>query len=176
MVVFDNYYHWKCINFPLTKGSSWQYLGDGNEYASFTREVLYTKDNRAQITEDNGGTVSNAVFEISDSEITRVYFEGEAYDKYNVLEKQSEQTVVILKEPLKTGTKWETDKSAREIVDVNATVDTPAGKFENCIKVKISNEDSVMYEYFKEGVGMVKREFISGDTRVTSTLEKYSIK
>lgn len=60
-------------------------------------------------------------------------------------------------------------------MDVKAAVNTPAGKFENCDKVKIAGKESTIYEYFGEGVGMVKREFVSGETRVTSTLEKYNI-
>ena len=34
--------------FPLLQGSTWKYRGEGNEYASFTTKVLYTKGNRAQ--------------------------------------------------------------------------------------------------------------------------------
>jgi hypothetical protein len=33
--------------FPLTTNSIWEYQGEGNEYASFTREVLYTKKNQS---------------------------------------------------------------------------------------------------------------------------------
>jgi hypothetical protein len=33
-----------------------------------------------------------------------------------------------------------------------------------------------MYEYFKAGIGMVKREFESEGMKVTSALEKYEIK
>jgi phosphoenolpyruvate-protein kinase (PTS system EI component) len=61
-------------------------------------------------------------------------------------------------------------------VDINAALDTPAGRFENCVKVKITGQNSTIYEYYKEGVGLVRSEFLSGDTSVTSTLEKYNIK
>jgi len=37
----------------------------------------------------------------------------------------------------------------------------------------ISAENSTLIEYYKEGV---KREFLSGDTRVTSELARYDIK
>ena len=63
--------------FPLTEGSTWQYLGEGNEFASFTREVLFAREDQAQIIENNGGTISASVFKTTDEEITRVFFQGE---------------------------------------------------------------------------------------------------
>jgi len=159
--------------FPLSQGNTWQYQGEGNEYASFIREVVFVKGNRAQIKEDNGGTVSASVFEVSEQEITRIFFQGEAYEEKNLLDAEPNDDLVILKAPLQVGTTWETKDGTREIVDINATVDTPAGRFDQVLKVKISHPDSTMYEYFKEGIGMVKKEFISGETKVTSSLEKY---
>lgn len=162
--------------FPLTKGSSWQYLGEGNEYASFNRLVLFTKENRSQMKWDNGGTVGAAVFETTDSAVTRIFMQGEGYDETNFLDVPPSEHIIILKAPLEVGNRWENQKGdIREIVDTSATITTPAGTFENCIKIKISYPGSTIYEYYKDGAGMVKSEFISGDTRVTSTLEKYNI-
>ncbi len=163
--------------FPLTVGSSWQYLGEGNEYASFNRLVLFAKGNRAQVRSDNGGTVSAMVFETTDTAVTRVYMKGEEYGSANFLDAEPNENIMILKTPLETGTKWEdSNGGTREIVDINAALDTPAGRFENCVKVKITGQNSTIYEYYKEGVGLVRSEFLSGDTSVTSTLEKYNIK
>ena len=159
--------------FPLVKGTVWEYQGEGNEYATFNREVLFNRDNRAQIKEDNGGTVMAMIFETTDDAVTRVFRQGEVYEKTNLLDKPSNEKLIILKTPLKKGTQWKDSSGDREIVDVNATVETPAGKFEKCIKVKIAGQDSTLYEYYKDGVGMVKREFISGDSTITSTLKKY---
>jgi len=162
--------------FPLTEGSKWLYLGEGNEFASFIREVLYVREDRAQIMENNGGTISASVFETTDEAIVRIFFQGEEYNETNFLDEEPNDNLVILKKPLKVGSKWETPQGSREIVEIDATVDTPAGKFEDCIKVRISMENSTSNEYFKRGVGMVKREFVSEGTTVTSTLEKYEIK
>lgn len=162
--------------FPLTEGTKWQYLGEGNEFASFTSEVLFVKEDRAQVMENNGGTVSASVFKVTDDEIVRIFFKGEEYDETNFLDEEPNDNLVILKKPLKVGTKWETTHGTREIVETDAIVDTPAGKFEDCIKVRISLDTSTSFEYFKQGIGMVKREFIYEDTIVTSTLEKYEIK
>lgn len=161
--------------FPLTNGSMWQYQGEGNEYAALARKVIFVSENKAQIQEDNGGTVSASVIETTDTEIVITYFQGESYDENNFLAQESNENLIILKAPLKNGTKWEYRTGTREIVDVKARVDTPAGKFEDCIAVKVALPDSTLFEYFKDGVGMVKREFISGDNRITSTLEKFYI-
>ncbi len=81
-----------------------------------------------------------------------------------------------MQSPLIVGTKWEDPHGVREIVDTNAIVNTPVGDFKDCLKVKITSENSTVYEYFAKGVGMVKRQFMAGDATITSTLEKYSIK
>ncbi|MBS3995080.1 MAG: hypothetical protein KGZ33_04740 [Alkaliphilus sp.] len=161
--------------FPLTKGSSWKYLGDGNEYASFNRKVVFVEGNKAQIIEDNGGTVSASVYTFSEDEITRIFFQGEEYQETNFLNEEPNENLIVLKKPISVGTKWEVENGTREIVDVNATVDTPIGEFTNCIKVEISNEHSTLHEYFKDGIGMVKRVFISEGVEITSTLQEVNI-
>jgi hypothetical protein len=162
--------------FPLSEGSTWQYRGEGNEYASFNRKVVFVEGDRAQIVEDNGGTVSASIFKAAEDEIVRTFFQGEEYKEMNLLDQDSNDSLVILRTPLKVGTSWESQEGVREIVEMDAVVDTPAGKFEDCIKVSIKLQYSTLYEYFKAGVGMVKREFTSEGTMVSSTLEKYEIK
>lgn len=162
--------------FPLTRGSTWEYQGEGNEYASFTREVLFVKDNRSQIMENNGGTVMATIFEVTDTAVTRIFSQPETYDRVNLLDRVSNENVIILKTPLEVGNRWKDPNGERQIVDIKATVNTPSGKVENCVKIKVAGENSVVYEYFEEGVGMVMREFISGETRVTSTLKRFEIK
>ena len=163
------------VYFPLTKGSTWRYLGDGNEYASFNRKVIFTEGNKAQVVEDNGGTVSVSVFTMNEDEIVRIFFQGEEYEEKNFLNEEPNESLIILKSPIKVGTKWGMINGTREIVDTDATVNTPIGEFKNCIKVEITYENSTVHEYFKDGIGMVKREFISEDTKVTSTLEEVNI-
>jgi hypothetical protein len=93
----------------------------------------------------------------------------------NLLDRKSNDNITILKSPIAPGTKWDAPNGNREIIAVNTTVATPAGTFTDCITIKIAGQDSTLYEHFKEGVGMVKREFRSGDTKITSTLKRYTI-
>jgi len=163
--------------FPLAKGSFWEYEGDGNEYASFNRKVLFTKGNLAQISEDNGGTVITRIIEAADNGIKLVYFEPESYNPNNMLETAfvSNNDTILIKGPIQVGTNWTDNDGAKEIVAVDAQVDTPIGKFDNCIKIKTKSIEEVIYRYYKKDIGMVKQEFISGDTTITSTLKKYKI-
>ncbi|MDD3853325.1 MAG: hypothetical protein PHD40_06695 [Syntrophomonadaceae bacterium] len=165
--------------FPVGVNNMWDYLGEGNEYASYIMEMPFVKNNQAQTYVDNGGTVAAEIFQIDDNAIIRVFFAGEQYEQENMLESgftANDQTV-ILKSPLKKGTVWKNDKETREIAAIDAQVDTPAGNFSDCLKIKITNADStsIVYQYYAAGVGMVKREFIDGDFIVTSTLQEYNI-
>jgi hypothetical protein len=160
--------------FPTGTGSSWEYQGEGHEFASFSRRILFTRENLAQMREDNGGTVSASVYKITPESVTRIFFLPEAYDQTNYLNNKSTENIVLLKTPLQIGTKWSNSNETREIVDLHATVYTPAGYFTQCLKIKISDANSTVYEYFHNGVGLVKREFISGDTKVTSSLKKHT--
>lgn len=166
--------------FPGTVGSNWKYKGAGNEYASFSREVVFAGDNRVQLKENNGGTMSDAVYEITDTQVSRVYFIGESYEKKNYLDQTGDKNMIILKLPLKQGESWENADDTREIVSVNDSVNTPAGTFDQCIKIKISpkptSSTAATYEYYKQGVGLVKRMFVTGSDTISSTLEEYKIK
>ncbi len=162
--------------FPLKEGNIWKYRGEGNEYASFSREVLYIQGDKIQMVEDNGGTISAIIFEITDKTIKRIYSKSEVYDRKNLIDQEANDDLIILKAPIRIGEKWETYEGTREIIDINTTVDTTIGKFENCIKIKIDAENSTMYEYYKVGIGLIKREFISEGMEVTSTLEEFTTK
>ncbi|MBS4021954.1 MAG: hypothetical protein KGZ79_05990 [Dethiobacter sp.] len=161
--------------FPLTQGSSWDYLGEGNEFAALTREVLFTQGNRAQIREDTGGTVSALIFEVTEDVVRRIYNQPEFYDRVSLLDQPANDNTIILQRPLEVGNRWGSPVE-REIVATNASVETPAGRFENCIKIQLTFENSILFEYYRQGVGLVKREFIAGDDRITSTLKTYQIK
>jgi hypothetical protein len=162
--------------FPLTLNSYWKYLGEGNEFASFSRNVIYVKDNLAQVEETNPGTTIGQVFETTDTMVRRVYFAGEQYERTNLLGEKPNDDLVILKAPIKVGTSWMTKGGQRTIVAIDAVVKAPAGEFKNCLKVKIAAPDARLYEYYCKGVGLVKREFIAGGSTVTSTLESYEVK
>jgi len=164
--------------FPLTAGSTWEYEGSGNEFASFTRQVAFAQGNLAQTTEDNGGTVITRIIQTNENALTVVYFSGEDYQPQNMIASgfTSNENDILLQAPVKVGTTWVSKNINKSVVSTTEMVDTPAGKFENCVKVKFAGQNDTIYQYYKAGIGLVKQEFISGNTSVTSTLKKYDIK
>lgn len=164
--------------YPLKEGYEWEYEGVGNEYASYTQKVTYSKDKRFQVMKDNGGTRSANVYEIKDDSIVNTYMEGEVYDDRNVLDKESNLNVVIIKHPLELGNKWISEENSYEIVDINASVTVPAGTFENCIAVKEVYKDHTaeMFYYYKKDIGLVKAEFKTNDgVTISSLLKSYKL-
>jgi hypothetical protein len=88
----------------------------------------------------------------------------------------SNDHTVILKSPIKKGTVWENANETREIVAIDTRVKTPAGDFSDCLQIKITHADStIVFEYYAAGVGLVKRESICDNFRVTSILQEYSL-
>lgn len=166
--------------FPTTVGSNWYFAGSGNEFAEFNQSVSYKLDNQVQFDIVNPGTSAKAIYTISKDTITRIFLEHESYEDENLLEMgfEANDNTIILKTPLKEGTAWEFPGGTREIVEVNANIITPAGNFTDCIKIKCQYDDSesINYEYYQRNVGLVKKEFIDNEFKVTSSLKEYTIK
>ena len=163
--------------YPLAVGNQWEYEGVGNEYATYTQKVVYSKDNKYQIMIDNGGTISANIYVINDESLIRTYSEAEVYDEKNVLDEESNMEDIIIKLPLKVGTKWESQGNQCEITDIDATVTVPAGTFENCIIIKKIYKESGASSnfYYCKGVGLVKSEYIDDDSEVSSSLRNYKL-
>lgn len=163
---------------PLQTGNRWEYAGSGNEYASYTQSVTFQKDSKYQVMVDNGGTVTASRLEVHSDSIVRTYREGEVYDNRNILDAPSNTEVIILKLPIKAGTSWVSEGDTYKIVQTDALVNVPAGSFSGCTVVEITYKDgnSRSLNYYKEGVGLVKTEFIleSGE-KIVSDLEKYTV-
>lgn len=164
------------VYFPITLGSEWDYQGQGNEYASFHRKIMFREGSRAQFRDDNGATLHDNVVEFSTEGVARIYNQVSTGETKSFLAIQPTEHTFLLVTPLKVGTKWQVSEGYREIMDVNATVDTPAGTFKKCIHVQITSQDSVVNEYYCPGTGLVKQDFQAGDQVITSLLSRYSIK
>lgn len=164
--------------FPADKNYTWEYAGTGNEYAAFTRKVLYKESELVEITDNNGGTVMGLVFRVAPEAIVKIYSEPEFYEEKNILGTKPNLEEVILKSPLKVGAVWQDEKYKREVISIDETIEAPAGKYDKVVKVKITPLDAAFsqsesYEYYAKGIGLVMREYISGDMEVTSQLKSF---
>jgi hypothetical protein len=163
--------------FPLQVGNKWVYLGTGNEYASFSREVVFAEGERVQTLEVNGGADVSKVLQVHADSIKEIYTGVETSTSENILNTETNTQRIILQSPLSIGTAWKNGNNQLEIVDISATILTPAGTFDNCIKVKstFEQDDSMMFQYYAKGIGMVHQEFIVGNETITSSLESYQL-
>ncbi len=163
--------------FPMKTGYKWEYEGEGNEFATYTQTVEFEEENRYQLSTDTGGTVMANIFEVNTDSIKNVYKIGEAYEHKNLLKEKNNLDVTILKAPIEKGNKWVSEENTYEIVDTDATITVPYGTFNHCIIVKLTFKDgSESYMHYKDGIGMVQSQFITGDYRILSKLKSFTKK
>jgi hypothetical protein len=161
----ENYY-------PFQKDIKYMYAGVGNEYATYSVQVDYLKENRQQIRVNNGGTEMVKVFENKDGELRLIFSKGESYYREDFTTKNNDKVEILLKEPLTKGNSWTlSDGSVRSITNVKASITTPAASYE-CIEVTTVGKDSTIKDYYAADIGLVKTLFISNGTEVSSSLSK----
>ena len=82
------------------------------------------------------------------------------YNPANLLEANfvANNDTILIKGPIQLGTSWTDNDGLKEIVAVDAQIETPIGNFDNCIKIKITSNEDVIYRYYKKDIGMVKQE------------------
>lgn len=162
--------------FPTEPSLTWTYEGSGNEYAGFTRTVIYREGNQVQMAENNGGTRLGRVYQVSAEAITQTLSREEYYSNDSLLNEKPHQRQILLKAPLKVGQVWEDMQNKREIVSINESVQLPAGTFQHVVKVKITSldpqqKDHLQFEYYAPDAGLIMREFRGDNYVVTSKLQ-----
>lgn len=166
------------------EGNYWKYNGYGNEFASLERKVLYKEGQKVQIMESTPGTTMGVVYELSDQKAIVIYSQEDFYDEaISLLDLDSNRDQIILQAPIKEKESWNSDGIKYTVLSLKEEVDTDAGLFENCVSVKVEypgNPDHLMI-YYKPDLGMVKQEYISGETEgekyvVTTLLAEYQVK
>ncbi|ANU22611.1 hypothetical protein [Planococcus donghaensis] len=146
-------------DFFMPDNSMATFLGEGNEYASFTLQTVFMDDKHIATYEDNGGTVMLKVFRIGESSVEVVKEQVEFYEEYAASSEELEALQPIrtyLTFPLEVGTvmdDW-------TVTQTNASVETPFENFENVIVIENEEtENTINKTYFSKGYGEVKREF-----------------
>ncbi len=173
--------------FLFSKGKSYTYDQDyiyvlKNTYTSDvakpSNEVTYTfkKEIDKQTNEWKA--------KYSDDEESWFYFEKETSEGMFSIQTNKEDSNKKyswdIKYPVKKGATWETKtanyQSTLEVISTNETITTPAGTFENVIKIKIDqdnfdsgNPDETLYCYYAPSVGFVKAE---ADDWTTELIER----
>ncbi|QBP41155.1 hypothetical protein [Paenisporosarcina antarctica] len=162
-------------NFFMEDGAVANYLGDGNEYASYRARTQWHNENSVSVYEDNGGTTVLRTYRITEESIDLIKEEGEFYDKFNPSDEELRtlpKLSTLLQLPLEEGKSFDDWM----IISINQTIATPYQTFEKGILLEKTDESgAIQRKYFVSNFGEIKREFIMSDDEiefsVTSTLE-----
>lgn len=147
------------FEFFMPDASTATFLGEGNEYASFTLRTVYLDEEHIATYEDNGGTVILKVYRIGDNAVEIVKQQAEFYEEFTA---SSEELKTL--QPIRTYLTFPLDVgmviSDWTVTEKNANVETPFENFENVIVLENEEAKNTLNKtYFAEGYGEVKREF-----------------
>lgn len=157
-------------------GSTASFLGEGNEFASYTEKTKWLSDDYVATVIDNGGATTMKIYRVLEDRIDLIYDElveempnNITYPEVISLEKL-EAIEPYFAGPIEVGTTF----GNWEIVETGASVDTHFESFENVIVIEEQQEDYINRKYLVEGFGVVKAVYTDTNEEyiVTSTLEK----
>lgn len=161
--------------FPTEPKLTWIYEGSGNEYAAFTARAMLREGERAQFSQDSGGTRMGLVYQVTAEAVTLLFSREEYYSDASLLGEKANRERLLLKAPLKAGATWESAQERREVAGIAENVAVPAGTYGNVVKVKVTSLAAQggghTFEYYAPNVGLVLREFITGQDKIVSRLK-----
>ena len=131
----------------------------GFENAGVVEIVDRFLKNRVYIKQIDTGTNVLMTYEVTDEHIMLVASKEYQYsvDYEEELNRESKMGRIMLKAPLKKGTKWSDGGGVYEIKSVDADVKTPYEDFK-CIEVLYSRNAFQMTRYYAKGVGLVMED------------------
>ena len=144
------------------------FKGSGNEYASFTETTTWINDDYVQILVDNGGSITQNIYRITDADI-RLVLTRNAEDevvKPTLAELNSMETInTLLEAPFSDN--WIFDDRT---MFTNVPFKTPYEEF-NTILVESKTEEIKISKYYAEGYGLVGEVYTFEDgTKIESYL------
>lgn len=148
------------------------FVGDGNEFSSFSEETVWLTDHVVQTTIENRGVFMYFVYRITDEAIELVY---EGVTELTMTVEEIAKLPVIelyLALPIEQGTSF----NGWTITNMDVTLNTPFHTFTNVIEVMKETDDAKSYRYFAPRFGLIKQvESLNMDENlieISSTLEE----
>ncbi|TJX13249.1 hypothetical protein E9840_10270 [Tissierella creatinini] len=126
---------------------------------TFTHLVDFVKDGKVQIKQIDKLAKVVMVYSLDNDAIRLVYTKN--LDSKNIGIDYTQDLVanrndIIIMSPIQEGTRWwDDDGGLYEIINKDAVVETPAGRFQTLV-VKYINDDFTVKEYYAEDIGLVK--------------------
>ncbi|GFN35553.1 GerMN domain-containing protein [Tepidimicrobium xylanilyticum] len=159
--------------YPFKENMKMDYQGVGNEFAEKRVFFEFIGENRGQIKVYNPGTVVVSVLEYKDGELREIFSQGEFYHIENMLNINNGDSNIILKEPLKIGTSWDTFGGyKRSITGIDVDIETPYGNFKALEVTTELGEGRNQADYYVKGIGHVASIYRDGEFEVKSLLER----
>lgn len=172
--------------FPTQPGMIWHYVGEGAEYAGFSRKVTAAQGSLVLVEDETTATTVGAVYSLSPERaamlISMEEYSPDAVDLFEAVDGEAPLQRVPLQGPLTVGNSWQDQVGKREITARIPEVSVPAGTFYDVVVVKTKpageSAGTEITEYYAVNVGLIKRDFTSleGETpfTVSSFLHSYS--
>ncbi|WP_313890776.1 hypothetical protein [Psychrobacillus sp.] len=164
--------------FFMADQASANFIGEGNEYASYTLKTVHLSDNYVVTYENNGGTVLQRIYKITDEKVSILAENEEAYDeKTPTLEELNtmQEKKIYLVAPLTVGSEF----GGWKVTSTTETIKTNVQTFTDVIVIeKIDEQNTIVRKYFAKDFGEIKREFIMNiegeETIISSTIDQIS--
>ncbi|MDR1687424.1 MAG: GerMN domain-containing protein [Clostridiales bacterium] len=162
--------------FPFTENTLYQYAGEGHEYAAYQTYNTFINDNRLQrriATDVKTYDRQTEIFEVSAGELRLINGDTFYYHFENQTADEPQKNMVLLKEPLELGAKWNiTETDTAEVTGVDVDVQTPLGNYKALEITSISANGFNQKDYYVKNVGLVKTTYTTtnNETPITSSL------
>lgn len=169
-------------NYFKPAGSTAAFIGDGNEFASYTEKTKWLSKDYVATIVDNGGAVTMKVYRVLDEQIDLIMDElvdgmpeDAVYPELATLEVLP-ALETYLAGPFEIGTTFE----HWTIVETEVTLVTPYKTFKNVFVIEETGEGFTNKKYIAEGYGVIKTESVMSvelneEYTVTSTLEDINL-
>lgn len=158
--------------FPFTENTKYEYVGDGNEYATYSVFTDYITDTRIQTRTNNGGTEIVKVLENKNGQLKVLLDRAETYFREDFTYTKSSGGEVLIKEPIKVGNSWSNGEDIKtSITNLDVDITIPLGTFK-ALEVTTEGKDYKITDYYAKDIGLIKTVNTGNGYEVSSTLTK----
>ncbi|MDR2649511.1 MAG: GerMN domain-containing protein [Clostridiales bacterium] len=152
--------------FPVRSNANYRYESPGSPELTQDIYVTYTGGSRVQRRAASDRVSSTEVLQYQNGELKLIYGEPNFYFYENLTAVEPILDMLLLKEPLEQGKKWNLDTTGdSEITGLDINVSTPSGNYAAMEVTTIFTDGRQQKEYYAKGVGVVKTVYTTTDGR-----------
>lgn len=170
----SNNTNYKLQDFFTFKGNFKITYRSQNNSCDFIKTVFvdYINNNTIQLRIITPSNIIGQVIEYDNNELRIINSRSEFYYLDNIISHTNKEPEILLKEPIKVGTKWDLpDGSIRYISGINIDVKTPIGTFK-ALEVTTKSNNTTIIDYYAVGLGPIKTVYKNGETTTEMVIDK----